>query len=402
VYRELEQKILKVRKGQAVRESKFRHLTEIDRSRISVGSKVASGMLIFREPMYSRTRDSSRKQLLYHVLGTLSLVLIDRESQHLVCYFTKEDLIHSRLTVIRDNPFLKNIPIPSDLVVDSNLRRPSGASRTPKWDMDYPHSATSILDLFSGDDQKGEGEGSPTSLTEDNDALIQRTTNELLFGNTSFTEPHVRQNTVDSLFTEMTDMPSESLSEFGFGNWNTDKDDILQTNEMNSFNGLSMKLTDDTTLAQNSLLTNINASLTEDKANILTYEGDLLLNQVNKELIPLSLFPQDFIPLIDLNATSYEQMIPSEQDISIMDELLKSTGQTTDMSPTPSLNPMSTPIHDTMNMGMSGMNTNASLESGEVGLNGLSGTTDIYNLLGEMIQDDPSDIQKEIISLLHS
>ncbi len=138
---------------------------------------------------------------------------------------------------------------------------------------------------------------------------------------------HYRQTTQDSLFTEYSEMcmPSETLSDFGFGSWEP-KGETLMPQFLNDFSGqLDISLGSSDSAAERSGMIR-RESQSSSCCNLLGVSGDDIQQLVDKQTIPATLFPIDY-SIVTPNTSaesSFDAMHPS-----VLQSLFHSMQQTT-------------------------------------------------------------------------
>ncbi|KAJ3084593.1 hypothetical protein HK102_000612, partial [Quaeritorhiza haematococci] len=145
---ELEQKIPRPKNQKHVRVDP-RTVVEINGKRAATGSK---GTYIFKENGL--------------IKKTVSIVL-EGVQQHLVCYFTKEDVARGKLVPPRYVSELANQKIPTDLILDQNFRKPP---LPPAIQSQMEHLQQQKQQLFrKGSTSPGDAVGTPDLLLHHTD-----------------------------------------------------------------------------------------------------------------------------------------------------------------------------------------------------------------------------------------
>ena len=178
------------------------------------------------------------------------------------------------------------------IMESSNFRKPTSRAN---W-QDESQDAFAIVNDPSFEDPFGNEADNSLNLADDtlaaeNTVIEKPGIQFMLFDD----QQHYRSNTQDSLLSEISDvyLPSEALSEFGFGAW--DRSDSLQPNFLSEFNDHL-----DLSLAANFLPSTSGTSPTKNIVsssgfNLLQISKEHVRDIVQNETLPVTLFPADFV-----------------------------------------------------------------------------------------------------------
>jgi hypothetical protein len=219
-------------------------------------------------------------------------------------------LTTSRLKPARENPHLSSIEVSDVLLENSCLRKP--ASKASWHDSQESQDAIAMVQDQSFDDPLN-AELDESMNTENENLTFDSTFAEksglhfMLFDS----DQHYRSNTQESLLSEISDvyLPSESLSEFGFGAW--DRSEGLHPNFLSEFNDqLDLSLASNFLPNTESVASSLKNPVTSEGFNLLQISESHVRDIVEKETLPATVFPTDYVFLAS----------PPEKDQGLFDQ----------------------------------------------------------------------------------